>query len=631
MGGTRPYDPTTIQFKEKPIMAGNFADSNRSSLRYLLEDANAWGVTPATGAPREMRITGSQLAAQKETVTSEELRSDRMVPNIVEVGASAEGEINFEFSAGSIDDFLAAFLYGLWTRPMSFDIFKGIGVSITGAAEVTIASDAPVDYYFTVGRVVKLEGFKTAANNTYGTVSAVVATGNNTVITLTGAVLTVEAGNDYAAILDANDVLVRATTIRFGTAGASAIDSNGGNLFAAAIAAGQISVGQKLHIDGLGRETGTVTFTGVPAAGTRITISDGEKRKGFQFGGVILPGYVDVAPGAALANTATNLAAAIMLETVRGNLKVKATSALGVVTLTNVADLSGGAIVEEVDTGAVMTVVNFAGGDDTLRGVVTVTSIANDVIGITPAPTTNPNTGAAKVVIKGSMIRNPSKVQDFVRQSFTVETSFEDVDRHFVATGLRVGQFELNVNSGEISTGNIQLMGRAMERRIDNTSKLRNAPYKPKIAPAHEIMNATSNVGELSLDGRSDLAFIQSITLSGDASLREQRAVGHKYAVGIGVGRFQLSGSFSAYFETGELFDKFVNHDTIKLSFYYKDLGLNRYDFTIPAIKLTSDPVAPEGIDQDVVENIEWEAQRDPATSCMIQIDRFSSTLGFMA
>lgn len=610
-------------------MAGNFADSNRASLRYLLEDANAWGVTPGTGAPREMRITGSQLAAQKETVTSDELRSDRMVSNIVEVGASAEGEINFEFSAGAIDDFLAAFLYGLWSRPMSFDIFKGKHVSITGTAEFTVA-DTGI-HYFTIGRVVKLEGWTIAGNNTYATISAVAASGANAVVTVTGATLAVETGSDYSAVLDANDVLVRSTAIRFGTSGAATIDSNGGNVFASAVAAGQIVVGQKLHIDGLGRETATATFTGVPAAGSRILVSDGEKRKGFQFGGVILPGYIDVAPGGTLTTAATNLAAAIMLETTRGNLKIKATNVAGVLTLVNLADELGGALVEEEDTGAVIAVVNFAGGNDSLFGVVTVTSVSDDVIGISPAPATNANAGAAKVVIKGSMIRNPSRVQDFVRQSFTVETSFEDVNRHFVGTGLRVGQFELEINSGEISTGSIQMMGRAMERRLSNTSLLRTAPYTPKDAPSHEIMNATSNVGELSLDGRSDLAFIQSISLSGDASLREQRAVGHKYAVGIGVGRFQLTGSFSAYFETGELFDKFVNHDTIRLSFFYSDLASNRYDFTIPAIKLTSDPVAPEGIDQDVIENIEWEAQRDPATKCMMQVDRFSSTLGFMA
>lgn len=610
-------------------MAGNFADSNRASLRYLLEDSNAWGVTPATGAPREMRITGSQLAAQKETVTSEELRSDRMVPNIVEVAASAEGEVNFEFSAGAIDDFLAAFLYGVWSRPMTFDIFKGKRVNIASATTVTIAGD--VRPYFTVGRVVKLEGWKTTANNTYGTISALAFAAGLTTITLTGVALVAELGSDWSALIDANDVLVQSTGIRFGTAGASTIDSNGTNAFASVVAANQIVVGQKIHVDGLGREEGTIEFAAAASAGLRIMISDGEKRKGFQFGGVVLPGYIDVAPGASADTSAANLAAAIALETTKANLKIKATAATDTVTLVNLAGEAGGAIIVEDDPNGDVTAVNFAGGIDSIRGIFEVTSVSDDVIGVSPAPATNANAGTAKIVVKGSMIRNPSRVEDFVRQSFTVETSFEDVDRHFVATGLRVGQFNLEVNSGEISTGSIQLMGRAMERRLSNTSLLRNAPYTPKDAPQHEIMNATSNVGELALDGRSDLAYIQSISIEGDASLREQRAVGHKYAVGIGVGRFQLSGSFAAYFETGELFDKFVNHDTLKLSFFYYDLSNNRYDFTIPAIKLTSDPVAPEGIDQDIIENIEWEAQRDPATACMMQIDRFSSTLGFMA
>lgn len=608
----------------------SFADSNRASLRYLAEDPNGWGITPASGAPREMRITGSQLAAQKETVTSDELRSDRMVPNIIEVAASAEGDINFEMSAGAIDDFLAAFLYGQWSRPMTFDVFKGRHVAITDTDEVTI-SGGLYAHYFTVGRLVKLEGWLTAGNNTYGTIVSAVNGGSSTVVTLSGATLVVEAGNPDSGMLDANDVLVISTAIRFGTGAAATIDSNSGDAFAAAVAAEQIVVGQKLHIDGLGMESGTILFGGVADAGARVLISDGEKRRGFQFGGVMLPGYINVATGASAANSATNLAAAIMAETAKGNLKLKATVATATVTIVNLAGVAGGAIVEELDPGNDMTVTNFSGGVDGIRGVFEVTSVSDDIIGLFPAPTTNANSGTAKIVVKGSMIRNPSNVNDFVRQSFTVETSFEDVNRHFVASGLRVGSFELEVNSGEISTGTIQLMGRAMERRLSNTSLLRNSPYTPKDAPTHEIMNATSNVGDLAIDGDTGLAFIQSISISGDASLREQRAVGHKYAVGIGVGRFQLSGSFAAYFETGELFDRFVNHDTLKLSFFYYDLSNNRYDFTIPAIKLTADPVAPEGIDQDVIENIEWEAQRDPATKCMLQIDRFSSTLAPMA
>lgn len=612
-------------------MAGTFADSNRASLRYLLEDPNAWGVTPASGNPREMRITGSQLAPNKETATSEELRSDRMVPSIIEVGASAEGEINFELSAGAIDDFLAAFLYGVWSKPMSFDVFKGKHVSITNTDEITIGG-GDFSPYLLVGRHIKTEGFKTPANNTYATIATVNYSGGNTVVTVTGATFVVEGANDNTAVLDANDVIVlKNTDIRFGTAGASTIDSAGENAFAAAIAAGQLRFGQKIHIDGLGFESGSVLMGGIPGAGSRVSVYDGIKRVQFQWGGVVPAGVIGMAVGGSAAAAATNLAAAIMNEASKGTLRVKATVSTATVTITNLADKSGGAIVEVTDVSSNITVTNFSGGVDGIRGIFTITSLSDDVIGVFPAPTTDANAGGAGITIKGSMIRNPGAVQDFVRQSFTVETSFEDVDQHFVATGLRVGSFELEMQSGEISTGTINLMGRAMERRQSQTSLLRNSPYVPKQAPAHDIMNATSNVGSLAIDGATDFAFLQSISISGDASLREQRAVGHKYAVGIGVGRFQLTGSFSAYFETGELFDKFVDHDSISLSFFYHDNSNNRYDFTIPSIKLTADPIAPEGIDQDVIENIEWEAQRDPATNCMIQIDRFSSTMPAMA
>jgi hypothetical protein len=424
---------------------------------------------------------------------------------------------------------------------------------------------------------------------------------------------------------------MKSDKIRFGTAGASTIDSNSTNAFASAIAAGQLKLGQKIHVDGLGFEAGSVVLSGVPGAGSKVTISDGVKQKTFQWGGVVAAGIVGMAVGASATVAGANLAAAIMLEVAKGNLTLKAVNTTGTVAITNLAERTGGAIVETSDISNNIAVTDFAGGINSIRGIFTITSVADDVIGVFPAPATNANAGSALISVKGSLIRNPGRVQDFVRQSFTVETSFEDVSQHFVANGLRVGSFDLDMKSGEISTGTVSLMGRAMERRQSQTSLLRNTPYTPKDAPAHDIMNATSNVGSLAIDGVVGAAFLQSIKITGDASLREQRAVGNKYAVGIGVGRFKLSGSFSAYFETGELFDKFVDHATISLSFFYHDNARNRYEFTIPAIKLTADPIAPEGIDQDVIENIEWEAQRDPATNCMIQIDRFSSTMPAMA
>ena len=105
----------------------------------------------------------------------------------------------------------------------------------------------------------------------------------------------------------------------------------------------------------------------------------------------------------------------------------------------------------------------------------------------------------------------------------------------------------------------------------------------------------------------------------------EQRAVGEKFPAGIGYGRFNLSGTIEAYFEDFTFYDAFIGHDTISLGFSMEDVDHYKYYFTIPAIKITSDPIAPGGIDQDVMESMEWEAQRDPVLNTMFMIDRFSS------
>ena len=51
------------------------------------------------------------------------------------------------------------------------------------------------------------------------------------------------------------------------------------------------------------------------------------------------------------------------------------------------------------------------------------------------------------------------------------------------------------------------------------------------------------------------------------------------------------------------------------------------YHFLVPAMKLSQNNIAPGGIDQDVIENIEFTALRDATSGVQFQIDRFSSTV----
>lgn len=608
------------------------AESNRAVLRYLVEDNACWGVTPATGVSREMRITGSSLAAEKQTVISEEIRADRMVSDVIESAASTGGDIDAEFSAGTFDDFWQAFVLGLWTRPMTFDKFEGNIVSIEdngGTTEVKI-SGADYSAYFTVGRRIKTEGFISPVNNDYWQVASVAFAAGVTTVVTTGTTGVNESGRDYSRVLDANDVIVlKNTDIRAGTSGAKAFDSNGNNAFASAIAAEQLVVGQKIYVSGLGYETGTFAFGGQPTDGETVTINDGEKSVVFEFDddSAFTRGNVGVAIGGSAAATAANLQSAIMDQFWKKKIQCSASVSTTTVTVRNVhpdqvTNAATTALSES--TASAVTATTFSGASAS-SGVFTIVSLTDDVITVAEDVATNANAGSLAVTIKGSHLRNPGNLSDITPQSFTVETGFTDVGQYFKSTGLRVGGIELSASSGELVTMSVSMMGK--DTTTSPVSILGNSPYTPLASTATPVLNATTNVGSIYKNGELLATALQSIEIAGEAALREQRAVGSRFPAGIGTGRFNLTGTITSYFETMEMYDHFLNHDTISMAFDFKDNDSSVYWFTIPALKITSDPIAPGGIDQDILEELEWVAIRDASLNTMFMIDRFSSVI----
>ena len=608
-------------------MVAIFADSNRARMRYI-KSVDGWGTVPANGRTRELRYTGSSMNAAKETAVSEEIRADRMVSDIVEVAANTAGDVQIEFSAGSHDDFLESFMMGAWSRPMSFDSAKGQALEIIDADTIYVKGADVSDLFF-VGRRVRLEGFVNPANNAYGEISAIAfdAGNNRTEITLAaGAALAAERGTLISAMFDANDVIVlNNDDIRFGT-NAGEIDSNGTDAFASAIAAGNLLPGQKVFIETiLGAGSGTVTLSANPAGGSRIAIADGAgagaKTLNFQFGGVASQTAVMVALGADEDETAANLATAINTQRTLGNIAASASAALGVVTVRNLNG-AGGSITEISDTGAAIAVVTFANGQ-AIRGVYTLQTVTDDVLAVTPAVPVNANAGSAKVTIKGSMLRNPSRAEDIVPQDYVIETGFEDVSQYFIADGQRVGGFSYDFSSNAILTGSFTFMGRGMIRQ--GTTKLGDdAAYTILPTTDTKVANSTVNVGAIVVDGEELSTALQSINLTGDNALRNQNAVGYKFPAGIGAGRMEISGSVNAYFADGSLWDRFIEHKTVALTFPLTDGERHHYEFTIPAVVFSTDNVNPAGGNQDIMESMEWTAKRDAATGCQIQIDRFS-------
>lgn len=90
-----------------------FGTGARAYLAYIAE--TAFGTTPATPELLELRTKGHSINLKKETLESEEIRSDRQITDMRHGNNSVEGDINVELSDLEFETFLEAVLGGTWS------------------------------------------------------------------------------------------------------------------------------------------------------------------------------------------------------------------------------------------------------------------------------------------------------------------------------------------------------------------------------------------------------------------------------------------------------------------------------------------------------------------------------------
>jgi len=603
--------------------------------KLVILDETEWGQTPVNGSARVINFIHNNLITEKDSVLNGQLNSDRMVSRIVEVTHGANSQQSFEISAGSHDAFLEAVLSGTWSRSMTFDKFGDVAWT---ANNTIVVSGADVTGYFFVGQIVKLEGFLTQGNNGYNAISTISFGATDTTITFTTSPGTIEATNGYAFLIDANDVVVQSSDIRLGTGGNSTIDSNGNNEL------GSFVVGQRIYLDiptgSITFSNQTITFSATVTAGDNVSMTDGIDI-------ISLFAGVDFATGATSADSATNICSAINEKNNSGDIGIRATVSGSVVTLYFLTNLVTAIAAEMVDSGGAMvfSTVSVASAA-AARGFFTITAAGADTLTVTPHPPSVAVLGA--VAIKGSVLKNPTDPQAS-KKSFTIEEQYEDLGISSLQDGMRVSALSLHMMAGQMVMGEVALEGRRVTPRdsillkdgdnlvsgtvlesLTQMDQFNASSYNRLRSVTTNVIHCTANIGNISKDGLPMTTAVEKVVLDIDANAKKQFAVGTKYPIDVGLGRFEISGSLEAYFETLDLYNNFVNHDTISLSWNYNDLSGNVYVFTIPSVIITDHLVELRGAStQDVPagirDELQWMAKRDPITQCLIQIDRFSS------
>lgn len=201
------------------------------------------------------------------------------------------------------------------------------------------------------------------------------------------------------------------------------------------------------------------------------------------------------------------------------------------------------------------------------------------------------------------------------QRSYEVEQGFTDILEYFRFSGMRLGTWESNVSAGEILNGSFGFQGTAVEAQSDTEY---GTTYDP--AKTTPVMNATSNVGSIVKDGVALTTCIQSLAFTIDNNLRSQMCVSNKFPSGIGYGRQLISGTLNAYFEDLSLYNEMLNHEDVSLEFQVTDINGRSMKFEFPRVKFNTSAPSPEGIDTDVMENIEWTAIADTSGTYQMRI-----------
>lgn len=278
-----------------------------------------------------------------------------------------------------------------------------------------------------------------------------------------------------------------------------------------------------------------------------------------------------------------------------------------------IATTAGDFVADGVVPGMVLKTAGFA------------TQANNDFYTVATVSTTTITTEEQTITTEGAatatLDNDGSLPNGTIKKSYVIEKKFGDLTEFVNGVGFRVGTFSLNVAPGAIVTGSAGLLGKNMTAQGTTVGD-----GTPNAAPTADVMSAIDDVYAIREGSYADSTLcFTNLSFTIDNGLRSQPCIGTLGPAGIGVGRVSLSGTAEAYFESRALYEKYLDFTDSSLQFRMQDAAGNAMVFTIPKIKFTDGQVVAQGLDQDVLVSMSFEAFMHPTYNTMFQIDRFAA------
>jgi len=612
---------------------------------------------------QKVRLTGESLKQDTDIANSNEIRPDRQIVGVSRTRVAVSGGLDFELSYGSFDDFLACVLMSANVKAqglLTLDTNCTGGNSSQGLLSLDVN---PIDGdTMTIGTTVyRFKTIMTQAND--------IQIGTTAVITQASVVATINgtgtAGMEYYTATVTPHPLVRM--------GAFAANDSIVTAIATGVAGDAIPTTETFDSDLNIFDAVTLGTEAAGADGDTMTIDT--KVYYFDMNGALdnIDGHIEV--GAATANTQASIVEAFVLGGTPGTGYAALMTAHPTVTIaafaTDIAVLT--AMLPGLVGNAIATTETFAAGTNefdaatlgtTTAGAgwtapVTVTAstisvasgdssfndsgngfgsiVANQWIrasGFTAAADNGyfkvASATAAKVIVYATLVteaegasrtikQGSSIVNGVAKNSFNFERTYTDLTQELALfKGCMLNQMTLTVGTNGIITGSFGVMGQI------ETSETASGGDGYEDPNDNDVLNSIDHVQGVYENAAAIDVLDCSLTINNN--LRERLKVGTLGPFGFGANSINVSGSFTAYYESKTLYDKYLDFDNTSLAKVFQDADGNGYVFDMPGLKITDGQRhSGAGIGDDFKVPCTFQAFMEGTEEITIRIVRFAA------
>jgi hypothetical protein len=130
-------------------------------------------------------------------------------------------------------------------------------------------------------------------------------------------------------------------------------------------------------------------------------------------------------------------------------------------------------------------------------------------------------------------------------------------------------------------------------------------------ATSAAAFNATSNVGEIIIDGELSTACFRTLNININQNIRETQCIANEFPT-VTEGQPTLTGSFEKIFTDTDLWRVMHDHDTVSLEFGFASSdGTAGIHVSIPEILINTDPVdLSGGKNSEVYDKVDFSASK---------------------